>query len=274
MIKRICIAVFVTVFLAGLYAFIEPYRIEDKVYHISSPDIPASFKGTRIVFLVDIHHGPFLSQTRLKKIVDRVNRLEPDMLLFGGDYIHHKAEYIKPAFEELSRLRAPLGLYGVLGNHDHNKNAPLTRESMSMAGITLIDNAGVWVNRGESRIRVGGVGDILMDWPDIDPVLDSVTTDDFVMLVSHNPDFFVVADTSKLPLVDLALCGHTHGWQINLPSRFKRRYKDFTGHTYNYKSGLYHIGKNTKLIVSNGIGTVFMPLRFRARPQIVVIYLV
>ena len=273
MIKRICIVILIIALLAGLYGFIEPYRVEDKVYHVSNSKIPASFTGTRIVFLVDIHHGPFFSHGRLKKIVDRVNSLEPDMVLLGGDYIHHSAVYIKPCFEELSRLEAPLGLYGVLGNHDHRKDGPLTRENMKRAGITSIDNAGVWINKGESRIRVGGVSDLLMNRPDINPALDSVTAGDFTVVVSHNPDYFAFVDPLKLSLVGLALSGHTHGWQINLPSRFKRGYKGFTGHTYNYKSGLYNIGNSTNLIVSNGIGMVFMPVRLRARPQIVVIYL-
>ncbi|MCL2688238.1 MAG: metallophosphoesterase [Chitinispirillia bacterium] len=273
MIKRICIAIFAFAFLAGLYALIEPYLIEEKIYPISSPRIPVSFNGTRIVFITDIHHGPFFSRGRLKKLVDRVNGLEPDMLLFGGDYIHRNERYIMPCFEELSRLKAPLGMYGVLGNHDHRKNAQLTRDAMEMAGITLIDNAGVWVNRGESRIRVGGMSDVLTDWPDIDPAVDSVTADDFVTIVTHNPDVFAFVDEYKLSLVDLALCGHTHGWQINLPYRLTRRYKHLTSHSYNYKSGRYHIGENTNLIISRGIGTVFMPLRLRARPQIVIIYL-
>jgi len=270
LIKRICATVFIIVLLAGLHALIEPYRIENKVYNISNPQLPASFQGTRVVFLADIHHGPFFSAARLKRLVDRVNRLEPDMALLGGDYIHHSYKYIKPCFEELSRIEAPLGVFGVLGNHDHRKNAPLTRESMYAAGITLIDNAGVWVNKGESRIRVGGMSDLLMSRPDINPALEGVAADDFVIVVSHNPDVFAHVDSSKLSLVDLALGGHTHGWQINLPQRL---ISNFTSHSYNYKSGLYRIGENTKLIVSSGIGTVFAPLRLRARPQVVIINL-
>ncbi|MDR0307639.1 MAG: metallophosphoesterase [Chitinispirillales bacterium] len=270
MLKKIWVFILLSAILLGVYVFIEPYRIEDKIYYMSNQQIPGSFDGFRVIFITDIHHGPFFSIGRLKNLVRRVNQLKPDMVLLGGDYIHHSAKYIKPCFEELAKLSAPLGVYGVLGNHDHRKDGALTRLCMEAAGITSIDNAGVWIERGEGRIRVGGVGDLQTDWPDIDPALDGVTHDDYVIIVSHNPDFFQFVDSARLSLVDLALSGHTHGWQVNFFPRFT--HKLVSNHSYNYRSGEYWIG-TTKLIVSNGIGAVFLPVRFRARPQLVVVNL-
>ena len=262
--KRIIRYFIVICIFLGIYVFLEPFFLEEKYIDFQSADVPPQFRGARIVFLTDIHHGPYFSQARLKKLVNRVNRLQPDVILLGGDYVHRSPDYIEPCFEELKALEATHGVYGVLGNHDHWENATLTRRCMKSAGVHLIDNAAYWIEKNGGRIKIGGVGDYLEDMQDIEPTVTDVKNDDFVVLVTHNPDF---AEEMRTDKVDLVFAGHNHGGQVTflglrapvLPSK----------HGQKYRTGIVDVA-GTKVIVSNGIGTITPPVRFCARPQIVI----
>ncbi|MGE5598290.1 MAG: metallophosphoesterase [Bacteroidota bacterium] len=258
--------------LAGLllaYACIEPFWIDVKTVRIAGADVPARFDGTRIAFVSDIHHGPYFSRPRLRRLVQRVNALQPDLILLGGDYIHRSARYIQRCFAELAHLRAPLGVYGVLGNHDHWADAAMTRGAMAEAGIRPLDNRGCWICRGDQRIRLGGVGDLWTDVQDFGPALAGTRAGDFTILVSHNPDFVAEA-AAYAGRIDLVLSGHTHGGQVTLfglwapivPSRYGQK----------YRTGVI-AAPGMKIVVSNGVGTITPPVRFFARPQIVLVVL-
>lgn len=107
-------------------------------------DVPSAFHGTRVVFVSDIHHGPYFSRDRVKNLVEKINALNPDIILLGGDYVHRSTKYIEPCFEELKKLNAT-AKFAVLGNHDHWENAEFTRECMKNAGIEILDNKVAWI---------------------------------------------------------------------------------------------------------------------------------
>ncbi len=255
------------------YGVIGAHRIELKTYTVTSPDLPPEFDGTRVVLLTDIHRTWFFSQDRVRSLVERVNALEPDLVVLGGDYVYAETDYEASCFAELALLEAPLGRYAVLGNHDYGehddegKDPTPTIEAVDASGITLLDNRAVWVEQAGARIRLGGVGDYSEDTPRLGPTIEATSTDDFILLVSHNPDY-----AEELPpgAVDLVLSGHTHGGQVTffglwapyLPSDYGQK----------YRTGLV-VTENTTVIVSNGIGTIFPPIRFFAPPQIVEITL-
>ena len=261
------IGLIILIGLLIVYGLIEPYWIKEKTVTINNQEIPKQFNDVKIVFMSDIHHGPFLSKKRLAKVVDRVNSLEPDIILMGGDYVQYSPKYIEPCFKELEKLKADIGVYGVLGNHDHLESQELTRQFMKEAGILSIDNKSYWIEKGEGRIKVGGVGDYYYDIQNIEHTVYDVQSEDFVILVTHNPDYLEELETDK---IDLAFAGHTHGGQVTffglwaplIPSRFGQK----------YRTGLLS-NDNMKVIVSNGIGTVALPIRFFARPQIVTVSL-
>lgn len=266
-IKKIFFILIAAALLLLAYTFIEPYRLEMTSTDIISSDIPAAFDGTRIVFVSDIHHGPFFSRERVRGLVETINGINPDIVLLGGDYVHRDAKYIEPCFRELSGLKAGLGKFGVLGNHDHWEGRDLTLQSMEKAGITAIDNKAQWIYRDGARIRIGGVGDLLGDVQDILPTLEGAEESDFIVLISHSPDYAEQITTRK---IDLVLSGHTHGGQVTLfgmwapliPSQYGQK----------YRSGMIDTGY-TKVIVSNGVGTITPPVRFFARPQVNIINL-
>ncbi len=249
------------------YALLEPYWLTVQEVRIVDPDLPIAFDGMRIAFLVDIHHGPYFSLGRVKNAVEMTNQLQPDMVMLGGDYVHRDARYIVPCFGQLARLEAPLGKYGVLGNHDHWEDAVLTSQSMIEAGIEWVNNRAVWVERDGQRIKIGGVDDLWEGVQIIEPTIDDATEGDFVILLSHNPDFVERMDTRK---VDLVLSGHTHGGQVTLFGLWAPLVPSLYGQTY--RSGLVDTAY-TRVIISNGIGTIIPPLRFFCRPQIVLVHL-
>ncbi len=271
-----------------VYSAIEPLLLRVRPVEIVSSDLPPTFDGLTIAFLTDIHHGPFFSRERVRHLVLRTNALAPDLILLGGDYVHRSSRYTVPVFKELAGLTAPLGVFGVLGNHDHWEDADLSRQAMAQAGIHALDNSALWLergddvrqrggggeakrgddeNRGHERIRLGGVADLLTDDPQWAPALDGTTAGDFVLVVAHNPD---LAETLRDDHVDLMLSGHTHGGQVTafglwaplIPSRYGQK----------YRTGLVS-APHTNVLVSNGIGTITPPLRFFAAPEIVLVTL-
>jgi predicted MPP superfamily phosphohydrolase len=249
------------------YSLFEPYWLTVHEVHIVDPDVPTAFEGTRIAFLTDIHHGPYFSLGRVRRAVEMANQLRPDIVLLGGDYVFASPQYIEPCFAELAMLQATLGAFGVLGNHDHWQDAVLTSDKMIEAGIEWVNNRAVWVERGGQRIKIGGVGDLWEGSQDLTPTTGDASEEDLVILVSHNPDYVEAMATS---MVDLVFAGHTHGGQVTLfglwapfvPSAYGQR----------YRSGVVDAGPTT-VIVSNGIGTIPPPLRFFARPEIVLVHL-
>ncbi|AEG17830.1 metallophosphoesterase [Methanobacterium paludis] len=265
MFKKIVIIIAFLFAIALAYSyFIEPYMIETKEITIQSDQIPAEFNGKTIVFITDIHCSQFFSAERVGSLVNQVNALNPDMVLLGGDYVTDDTAYIQPCFSQLSKLKAPLGVYGVLGNNDPY-NATIA--AMENAGITYIGNKGLWIEENGQRIRLGGVGDLDTDIPYQGPTIGAVNSSDFVIMVSHKPDYFPLLNKK---LVDLMFAGHTHGGQVT----FFGLWAPFTGSKYGqkYLTGVKESGNST-MIVSNGIGTVKVPLRFFARPQIIVVKL-
>ncbi|MBN1604778.1 MAG: metallophosphoesterase [Chitinispirillaceae bacterium] len=261
---RVVLALTLFLMILLAYMLIEPYWVQKKYYLIESDEIPQVFDGTKIVFLTDIHHGKFYSKARVRKVVEDVNRMNADVVLLGGDYVEGSPKYIQSCFDELKKLRAVYGVYGVLGNHDHWQGADSCRHAMAAAGIKSIDNGAYWITKKGIRIRIGGVGDHCEDKQYPERTIDSVNVSDFVLLVSHSPDYAMEITTDK---VDYMFSGHTHGGQITLfgkyapkvPSRYRQK----------LRTGLVSV-KNCKVIISNGIGTAFIPLRFFARPQIVI----
>jgi hypothetical protein len=250
------------------YSFAEARSLRVVDYRFGSGDLPPAFDGTRIVLISDLHVRPAFPVERVRAVVDRANALHPDMVVLCGDYVDNDPALVRPTFAALARLRAPLGVFGVLGNHDYwSDAAPAVRGAMASAGIVSLDNQGLWVRRGDARLRLGGVGDLWEDGQDIGATTGVTSGSDFVLLVTHNPDY---VERLRRGAVDLALAGHTHGGQITLFGLWA----PFVASDYGqrFRSGLV-TSAPAPVIVSNGIGTIGPPLRFFAPPQLVVVEL-
>jgi len=276
--KRLFIIFFVGILLL-IYSSLETRWIKITHVTIESQDIPPSFDGKRIVLVSDIHHGAALSGERVKKLVQRINGLHPDIIVLAGDYISLDQKYIKPVFEELRNLKSEYGVYGVLGNHDCYVNGDLTREMMKLNGINDCDNKSYWLKINRDSIKIGGVVDPDGGDPEVDSTIYDVRKKDFCILISHRPDY---VKNLKTDLVDLTLSGHTHGGQITFFGLWAPILPTENGlwaslslseESQKYRYGLVQGNSSMQSYITSGIGTRFPHLRFFCRPEIAVLEL-
>lgn len=256
--------------LCLIYSFVEPYLIEEKTIIIKSSQIPQELSGKKIVFLADIHHGIFFSQKRLDKLISRVNNLSVDLILLGGDYADGGEKYIKQVASALSELASPLHRpIGVLGNHDYFPEKNLTLEALTDEELLILNNKNLVLTSSSSNSRfvIAGVEDTTVGWPNLDEALEDVQDEDFTLLLSHSPD---ISEEPEVKRADLILSGHTHGGQIT----FFGLWAPVTMSDYGqkYVSGVRRTDYG-QTITSNGIGTNIIPMRFFARPQIIILEL-
>jgi predicted MPP superfamily phosphohydrolase len=276
-------------FFTGIYATaVEPFLIRRiKRNKIKPSNWPQGVK-LKVAVLADIHAcEPWMPVRRIEQIVKSTNALGADVILLLGDYTSAMKFSFGPVedqrwAEALGRLNAPLGVYGVLGNHDWwadeeaqkaGKGPVKAQRALEAAGITVLENDVFKIEKGKQSIWLAGLGDQIALLPnekygrsrwkgvdDLDGTLAKIEGDGPVILMAHEPDIF-----PKVPdRVALTLSGHTHGGQIRLfgwspvvPSRFKNRY------AYGY---VVEDGRN--LVISAGLGISIFPIRFGVPPEI------
>ncbi len=263
-------------FAACAYGFLFG-RLDYETSHVrlKLPRLPRSFEGFRIAQLSDIHISPFMGTREIRKVVDMTNALKADLIVLTGDYVTWDPTTQGAVVEALSGLKAPYGIYGCLGNHEMwtHTQASITRlfaaqgtkilrqqraaihagnESLNLIGVDFESLRGIGPNReGYVRQYLQGVQRL------VNPGTVNI-------LLSHNPNTF---DRAAALGIDLSLAGHTHGGQISLefinrdlsPARFLTPYVE----GYFEKPG-------GQLYVNRGIGTIGVPIRFDAPPEITI----
>jgi uncharacterized protein len=247
--------------------FEEARRVEVTHPVIHIPDLPPAFAGLKIALLTDIHRGPFVSAKRVARFVEKTNAEKPDVIALTGDYVHRNKRYIPSVWTELSHLRAPLGVYAVLGNHDYWESEEMSVKAMQKAGITNLTNRNVPVERGGQKLFIAGVDDSWAGKPDLPAALEGMGEDDTAILLCHNPDYIEKAED---PRAKLWLSGHTHGGQVCLrpgvpivhPSKCKLR----------YIGGLAKCHA-IQIYISRGLGTVSPPIRWNCPAELPIIEL-
>lgn len=235
--------------------------------------IPWKLKNPlRVAILTDIHTGaPFNGLSKLRAVVKRTNAEQPDVTFILGDLVVHGVvggSFVSPEdiSAELKGLRAPGGVFAVLGNHDVWLDAPRVRRSLENAAIEVVEDRAVKVAIGTESIWIAGVTDYWTQPHDVKAALSAVNDDSPVLVVTHNPDIF----PDVPPRVTLTLAGHTHGGQVRLPifgapivpSNYGQRFA--AGHVVEDQRHLY---------IATGIGTSILPVRFRVPPTIPILTL-
>ena len=254
--------------LGAAWAFvIEPSRLVLRETQLTLPSCPPSLKGLRIAVISDLHAGsPYITIDKIHLIVETTNAAKPDLILLPGDFVINGVlggSFMEPKTlaSELKGLRARIGVFATLGNHDWWYNARRVKESLETASILMIENDAAMIKRDGAAIWIVGIGDKLEGHPDIASALAKVDNSAPIIAITHNPDIF-----PSIPAkVALTIAGHTHGGQVALPiigrpivpSEFGQRYA--TGH-------IVEGGKH--LFVATGIGTSILPVRFRVPPEI------
>jgi predicted MPP superfamily phosphohydrolase len=206
--------------MAGLgtgYGFWEASQIRIRRQTIALPRLPRKFEGRTIAVLADFHHGPFVGINFIRQAVSLAQSLSADLYALVGDFAHkgtHTAEQLPPCLEALVRLKAPLGVFAVPGNHDMQNGGQIYREAIASTPLTDLTNRSVRLSIGTDALWLAGVDDLWWGKPDLDLALQGVPDGAAVVLLAHNPDF---AEIKPDPRVGLMLSGHTHGGQAYLP---------------------------------------------------------
>ncbi len=215
----------------------------------------------RIVQLSDLHRGwPDMPLARLRRIVDQANALRPDVIALTGDFAFGKladlaAGNLDEAVRPLARLRSRFGTFAVRGNHDDPYWTPRT---LPRYGMTYLENA----HADAGPITVAGIDDLSTGHADLDRALAGIAPGQPILLLMHEPDSFV-----RVPAcVTLTLAGHTHGGQVKLPLIGT----PLTNTAFGYVRGRFAEGERT-MIVSSGVGTSTLPVRWNVPPEIVVV---
>jgi hypothetical protein len=275
-------ALAVVALLAAWAFWLEPASLAVRRVSLRVPGWRAEHAGLKVALLTDLHVGaPHMSLGRLRRVVERTNDEAPDVVLITGDFVIGGPQdkggerggvaggtFVEPEpiAGELKHLRAPLGVYAVLGNHDWWFDGGRVTRALEGAGLRVLENGAARVERGGRALWLAGVADLWTRRPDVEAALREVPAGDPVILFTHNPDIFPGVPAR----VSLTVAGHTHGGQVNLPllgrpvvpSRFGQRYA--FGHV---EEGGRH------LYVGGGVGTSIIPVRFRVPPEVVVLSL-
>lgn len=250
--------------------FIEPRRLVVREETIVIQGWPGGFDHLRIVLISDLHVGaPGVTIEKLREVVARVNEQQPDLVLIAGDFVIQDVlggELVEPELiaAELKNLRARLGVFTVLGNHDWWYGGERITRALNNVGVRVLENDSAEVERDGGSIWIAGLADLWTRKPLITTTLSKIPEQATVIALTHNPDIF-----PEIPArVSLTLAGHTHGGQVNLPLLGRRVVPSRFGGRY----AVGHVAENGHhLFVTPGIGTSIIPVRFRVPPEISVL---
>jgi predicted MPP superfamily phosphohydrolase len=258
--------------ILGLWAaWFEPASL--RVLEVDQPLAWPYARPLRVTVVSDLHVGaPYHGLARLPSTVDRINATHPDLICIAGDFVTlgviggHSVPP-EPIARELRRLRAPAGVFAVLGNHDRQFDAPRVRAALASAGLRVLEDTAVRVVTASGPVWVAGVTDYWTGAHDIRRALAAITdTVAPVLVITHNPDLF-----PRIPArVTLTIAGHTHGGQVRLPLIGAPIVPSAYGQRY--ASGPVVEG-GRHLFVSTGIGTSDLPIRLGVPPTIFVLTL-
>ncbi|CAN5627310.1 metallophosphoesterase [soil metagenome] len=278
-----------TLFGSLVYGFSNKYKYDVKRVQMAFDNLPAGFKGMKILHISDIHSGSFTDKQAVLHGVNEILKEKADVILFTGDLVNDRATEMDDYMDVFSLLKAPMGVYSTLGNHDYGdyvswpdngvtkeQNLENLKDVHAKLGWKLLMNEHVVLERNDHQIALIGIE----NWSNkarfpkhgrMDLAYPGADKYPFKILMSHDPSHWDAQVRTDYPAVDLMLSGHTHGMQfgVDIPG-FK-----WSPVQYMYKewAGLYEETKQ-KLYVNRGFGFIGYPGRVGILPEITVIELV
>jgi uncharacterized protein len=274
-------------FTSLIYGFSNKYNYKVKRVKLKYSNLPTSFKGIKIAQISDIHCGSFTDKEAVQRGVQKVLALNPDLILFTGDLVNNTADEMSDYMDVFSRLKAPMGVYSILGNHDYGdyvnwadlhakkKNLDTLKEVHQQLGWRLLLDEHVVLKRENEQVALIGIQNwsALKRFPrygNLAKAYQGAETIPFKILMSHDPTHWDAEVRPKFPDIDLMLSGHTHGMQFGVEIPWIR----WSPVQYVYKQwmGLYEEGAQ-KLYVNRGYGFIGYPGRVGILPEITLIEL-
>lgn len=245
---------------------IEPRWLAVERITLRLPRLPVAFDGLTIAHLSDLHAGPVpspeISQSMVRQAVSAALNLRADMIVVTGDFVRRKGAWENVLEDLLKPLNAPLGMFGVRGNHDWWQGPDLVNEIARRVNIQMLNNEWATVSRNGETLHLVGLDSAYEGHEDWAQAVSGLPKDAIAIMLAHEPDMADV--TAQDPRFILQLSGHSHGGQVQLPlvqpnwiPKLARK----------YPSGHYHVG-GLQLYTNRGIGVVGVPVRFNCRPEV------
>lgn len=272
-----------TLFGTLVYGFSNKYNYRVKRVQLNFDNLPAGFKGFKVVQISDVHSGSFTNKEAVEKGVEKILSLNPDLILFTGDLVNDRATEMHEYMDIFSRLKAPMGVYSIFGNHDYGdyvrwpdqgitkeQNLENLKQVHASMGWRLLMNEHVELERNGDKIALLGIENwsAKARFPKhgrLDLAHKGTDKYPFKILMSHDPSHWDAQVLPKYKDIDLVLSGHTHGMQfgVNIPGF------QWSPVQYMYKQwdGLYETDKQ-KLYVNPGFGFIGYPGRVGILPEI------
>lgn len=274
-------------FTSLIYGFNNRYRYQLKQVSLKYPNLPNAFKGLKVVQISDIHAGSLSDKAAVMKGVEQIMDMNPDLILFTGDLVNDRASEMDGMQEIFSILKAPLGVFSVLGNHDYgdytqwespeakSQNLDKLKDIHSNMGWRLLLNEHVVIEKDNEQIAILGVENWsnkarFPKYGDLSKAYSGSAHHPFKILLSHDPSHWDAEVRTEYNDIDLMLAGHTHGMQfgVEIPG-FRWSPVQYV---YNQWAGLYE-NKHQKLYVNRGLGFIGYPGRVGILPEITLIEL-
>ena len=264
-ILKIFITIIILIILLLLYSrFIGTIGLNTKEYTIEDNNISNDFDGIKIVHFSDIHYKRIITKDRIDKIINEINLINPDIVIFTGDLIDQDSEinedditYLK---EVLSKINAKYGKYSVSGNHDYSIDIEILRNIYKESNFNLLENSyDIIYGKDNNKLYIGGISTGAFS----DTVLNKMKYDEesYKIIILHEPDY---TDEIISLNPNLILGGHSHNGQVNIP--YLKKYFVPTGSKKYYDE--HYLVNNTNLYISSGIGVSRYNFRLFNHPSI------
>lgn len=272
----------------GMFKWEYEYRVVRQKLKISG--LPPGFKNLKIVHISDFHLGNWGLMKPMLEAIKTIKALKPDLIVFTGDLVTYSTKETERFGDLLSEIKAPLGVYTVLGNHDYGlyvtwpnkeaekKNMEDLYDYYDKIGWTLLNNENVILEKGSDKLAIVGVenwgkGKRFPKFGDIDQAMQGVEEVPVKILLSHDPSHWDLVVVPGQYSIDLTLSGHTHGFQFGLETP-KMKWSP-AQYVFKHWAGLYQDPKTGQyLYVNRGIGSIGYPGRIGILPEITLLELV
>ncbi len=277
LLKTVSVLIIIALVLAGIFFYSIFVSVENLTvsYHtVQSEKIPADMNDIQIAFITDLEYNHFMNKDRLTKMIHKINEVNPDIVLFGGDIFDLPLTYVpndatkQEVSQLLKTIQAPLGKFAVLGEQDNvDKNVKsMVTDILKTSDFELLNNRSIRLRNGsQASITLIGLDSLVGGTIDINKAFSNVNQEEFNILMTHCPDTIQLEDLPKTN-IDLMFAGHSHGSQIYIPL-LGALSSDEGAQKYNHGK---HTVNQTILHVSNGMGTTAMDMRLFSPPQMLV----
>lgn len=277
LLKTVSVLIIIALVLAGIFFYSIFVSVENLTvsYHtVQSEKIPADMNDIQIAFITDLEYNHFMNKDRLTKMIHKINEVNPDIVLFGGDIFDLPLTYVpndatkQEVSQLLKTIQAPLGKFAVLGEQDNvDKNVKsMVTDILKTSDFELLNNRSIRLRNGsQASITLIGLDSLIGGTIDINKAFSNVNQEEFNILMTHCPDTIQLEDLPKTN-IDLMFAGHSHGSQIYIPL-LGALSSDEGAQKYNHGK---HTVNQTVLHVSNGMGTTAMDMRLFSPPQMLV----